>query len=231
LNQKHVLTENGWLNAMDSARLLAGVKNLVAGFQFRRTAAALLEMVQDQFLCSVCDEALELANRAAREAVSEDVLAEMRAAVLTRLAVLPRSTPPAQYSANLAAAEALRPLPFDAAFVTTWAVTKSLARSEFARDGYWFSALRQTKRRMASIVRDVLGNPFRPTNFEADWRTAGVEALASQMAAAGEFSQMPNLAHALVEAGCADPAILAHCRGSTTHVRGCWVIDLILTKR
>ncbi len=40
----------------------------------------------------------------------------------------------------------------------------------------------------------------------------------------------PILADALEEAGCTDAAILDHCRGPGPHVRGCWVVDLILGK-
>jgi hypothetical protein len=32
----------------------------------------------------------------------------------------------------------------------------------------------------------------------------------------------------LEEAGCDHPGILDHCRKSGEHVRGCWVLDLIL---
>jgi hypothetical protein len=38
------------------------------------------------------------------------------------------------------------------------------------------------------------------------------------------------LADALTDAGCTDQNILAHCRGPGPHVRGCWVIDLLLGK-
>jgi hypothetical protein len=41
------------------------------------------------------------------------------------------------------------------------------------------------------------------------------------------FADMPILADALEEAGCADAAILGHCRGGGEHVRGCWVVDLL----
>jgi hypothetical protein len=42
---------------------------------------------------------------------------------------------------------------------------------------------------------------------------------------------MPILADALQDAGCEDDAILAHCRDPhLTHVRGCWVVDLVLGK-
>ena len=42
---------------------------------------------------------------------------------------------------------------------------------------------------------------------------------------------MPQLGDALQQAGCEDEPFLAHCRGPEEHVRGCWVIDLILGKQ
>jgi hypothetical protein len=40
---------------------------------------------------------------------------------------------------------------------------------------------------------------------------------------------MPILADALQDAGCDNPDILEHCREATAaHVRGCWVVDLVL---
>ena len=38
------------------------------------------------------------------------------------------------------------------------------------------------------------------------------------------------LADALVEAGCTNEDILSHCRSPGPHVRGCWVVDLLLEK-
>jgi hypothetical protein len=38
------------------------------------------------------------------------------------------------------------------------------------------------------------------------------------------------VADALEDAGCEHPDILAHCREPGTHVRGCWVVDLVLGK-
>lgn len=39
---------------------------------------------------------------------------------------------------------------------------------------------------------------------------------------------MPVLADALQDAGCNLPEILDQCRGVGPHVRGCWVVDLVL---
>jgi hypothetical protein len=46
----------------------------------------------------------------------------------------------------------------------------------------------------------------------------------------GDFSAMPILADALQDAACDSADILDHCRGSGPHVRGCWVVDLVLGK-
>jgi hypothetical protein len=84
----------------------------------------------------------------------------------------------------------------------------------------------------AALARDIFGNPFRPpVAFEPSWRTSTVLALAKQMYESGEFGAMPILADALQDAGCEDEAILDHCRDANQpHVRGCWVVDLVLSK-
>ena len=41
---------------------------------------------------------------------------------------------------------------------------------------------------------------------------------------------MPILGDALQDAGCHDEDMLTHCRGDGPHVRGCWVVDLLLGK-
>jgi hypothetical protein len=83
---------------------------------------------------------------------------------------------------------------------------------------------------LAGLVRDIFGNPFRLIAFAPAWRTDTAVALARQMYESREFGAMPILADALQDADCRDEAILAHCRGEGPHVRGCWVVDLVLGK-
>jgi hypothetical protein len=80
------------------------------------------------------------------------------------------------------------------------------------------------------LLRDIFGNPFRPVTFSPSWRTDTVLSLARQMYESREFGAMPILADALQDAGCDSDDILAHCRGAGPHVRGCWVVDLVLGK-
>jgi hypothetical protein len=82
----------------------------------------------------------------------------------------------------------------------------------------------------ADLVRDIFGNPFRPIAFSPEWRTDTALALAKQMYDSRVFSAMPILADALQDAGCDNDDILNHCRSEGLHVRGCWVVDLVLDK-
>jgi hypothetical protein len=43
-------------------------------------------------------------------------------------------------------------------------------------------------------------------------------------------ARLSVLADALEDAGCTDPDLLGHLRSAGPHVRGCWVVDLILGK-
>ncbi|WP_232069915.1 hypothetical protein [Gemmata massiliana] len=80
-------------------------------------------------------------------------------------------------------------------------------------------------------IRDIFENPFRPTVFSPEWHTDTVVALARQMYESRDFSAMPILADALQDAGCDNTDVLDHCRGPSPHVRGCWVVDLVLGKQ
>jgi hypothetical protein len=79
-------------------------------------------------------------------------------------------------------------------------------------------------------LRDIFGNPFRPVTFDPAWRTTTAVQLAQVMYDARDFAAMPILADALQDAGCENTDILDHCRGPGPHVRGCWVVDLVLGK-
>jgi hypothetical protein len=81
-----------------------------------------------------------------------------------------------------------------------------------------------------ALIRCTYGNPFRPAAFDEEWRTSTVVSVAKGIYDSRDFSPMPLLADALQDAGCENEDILNHCREDGPHVRGCWVVDLILGK-
>ncbi len=87
--------------------------------------------------------------------------------------------------------------------------------------------------RQADLLRDIIGNPFRPASADPAWLTWNGGLLARMARAIYEdhrFADLPILADALEDAGCTDAEFLAHCRGGGTHARGCWVVDQLLGK-
>jgi hypothetical protein len=80
------------------------------------------------------------------------------------------------------------------------------------------------------LLRDIFGEQREPVPFDPAWRTGNVGGVARGMYETKDFSAMPVLADALEDAGCNDESILAHCRESREHVRGCRVVDAVLGK-
>jgi hypothetical protein len=92
----------------------------------------------------------------------------------------------------------------------------------------------------AALLRDIFGPPlFRDMSVPFPLlRWAGGKVVKLAEAAYQERSlpsghldpaRLAVLADALEEAGCRKPALVSHCRQQgTVHVRGCWVVDLLL---
>jgi hypothetical protein len=87
-----------------------------------------------------------------------------------------------------------------------------------------------SKTGQCNLLRCTFGNPFSPVTLDPAWRTPAVVQLARSLYEERRFEDMPVLADALEEAGCQDATVLEHCRGPGPHVRGCWVLDLLLGK-
>ena len=81
------------------------------------------------------------------------------------------------------------------------------------------------------LLRCIIGNPFYPILLDPAWLTwqnGTIPKLAQAIYEERMFDCLPILADALEEVGCSDPDLLGHLRGPEPHVRGCWVVDLIL---
>lgn len=93
----------------------------------------------------------------------------------------------------------------------------------------------------AALLREVVGDPFRPSTFTLfegpTWHATNeqrfaVHSIAKVIYEDRRFGELGVLADALEDACCDDAALLAHLRDrSLPHVRGCWALDLVLGKR
>jgi hypothetical protein len=126
---------------------------------------------------------------------------------------------------------------FSAAWRTCSEVAYATAPHIFATDD-WSARKAANDRAFAAeaeILREVVGNPFRPVAFDPAWRTPDVTSLAQaayhELLPGGELDphRLGVLADALEDVGAAGE-ILHHLRGNGPHVRGCWAVDLCLGK-
>jgi hypothetical protein len=88
---------------------------------------------------------------------------------------------------------------------------------------------KESARTFCTLVRDI-SNLFHTDTLDPSWLTSTVLALATGIYEEKAFDRMPILADALQDAGCDNDDILSHCRQPGVHVKGCWVVDLILSK-
>jgi hypothetical protein len=92
----------------------------------------------------------------------------------------------------------------------------------------------QEQRWQAMVLRCLFGNPFHPlaaiSASISKWNDRTIPNLAEGIYQESAFDRLPVLADALEEAGCTDAGILSHCRQPGEHVRGCWVVDQLLSR-
>jgi hypothetical protein len=91
------------------------------------------------------------------------------------------------------------------------------------------------------LLREVFGSlPFRSVIINPDWLAWNDRCVAKLAQAAYDDRELGSghldttrlsiLADALEEAGCSYAEMLTHLGGPSPHVRGCWVLDLLLGK-
>ena len=109
-----------------------------------------------------------------------------------------------------------------------------LERTSEEEDAAYETAIVTDKGKSAALLRELFGClPFRSLTTAQGWiawNGGTIPALATAIYDEQTFDRMPILADALEDAGCDNRDILDHCRGPGPHVRGCWVLDLLLGK-
>src|SRR5262249_29244111 len=94
----------------------------------------------------------------------------------------------------------------------------AVAAAEMSTPASWFAfwsrwRVRAEEQAMqGTLVRDILGSPFRPVALDPAWRTPAIVHLARSLYEERRFEDTPVLADALEEAGCQEAAVLGHCR-------------------
>lgn len=211
------MTEAEWLSSKDALKLLAHLNRPPGDRKLRLYGVACCRRLWHSLSEPASREAIEWAERFADGLASVDDeytrLEKASAEVFLKYDELRNETPSDDMlwaGLNESA---------EAAHVANAVMRPELHHPDF--DRHWQVVL-------SHYVRELFGNPFAAVTLDASRRTPTVVALAEQMYESRDFSAMPLLSDALMDAGCFDEGVLNHCRQPGEHVRGCWVVDLIL---
>lgn len=220
------MTEAEWLAATHPYEMLEFVKHTTTNRQSRL------------FACACCRHIWHLIDQAEfRDAVDtaeligdERVIGKVRKSLAKRLNTIYRESWDRPEASRHAAYAALHCLQKDTGWHPTshhaavWAVSATAAASD--REGVSQGEYAE----QAAFLRDIFGSPFRPVAAKASWLTSTVVAITGGIYQERAFDRLPILADALMDAGCDNDDVLAHCRSDGPHVRGCWVVDLVLSR-
>jgi hypothetical protein len=222
------MTKAQWLKCGDPDKLLELLSKPMKERKLRLFATACVRRVWEMLPDKLFRDAV-----IATEQYADDEITHKRCVALKNRCKQLTSTPhwnrraaPETSTAALAATDCLTQEPLAAAVGGAWYAALAEARTDSAKGRLW-EAVRAEQ---VNLLREIFGNPFQKPRFNKKWRTDTVVTLARQMYEARDFSAMPILADALQDADCQNEDILNHCRGGGPHVRGCWVVDLVLGK-
>ena len=217
------MTEQEWFNCTEPMPMLELVRGKASDRRLRLFACACSRRIWHLLPDRRSRKALEASERFADGMITPEKLRFVRGDV--------------RWSANMATRKS------DDSEGVKWIVAH-LAEPDAQRALFavWPAAYlcgRETQQPLqCAFLRDLFGNPFRSITIDPAWLTPTVLGLAqatydNRILPAGTLdpTRVAVLADALEEAGCSDADILNHCRQPGEHVRGCWVVDLILGKQ
>ena len=224
------MTEAEWLTATNPEPMLNYLRGKASSRRLRLLAVACCRRVWHVLTGPACRQAVDMAEKSVDEPVPEELLDQLSGAAEEEFEDAITDTDDTEMEDNpgvtyrrYAAACAAASCASNTPEVRDEDIRVVVNATSDAAD-----TTEQTHQ--AELLRDVFGNPFRSTALDSLWLTSDVVTLAIGIYDERAFDRMPILADALQDAGCNNDDILDHCRGSGQHVRGCWVIDLLLGK-
>jgi hypothetical protein len=227
------MTEAEWLTADDPGEMLLYLRGKASRRKYRLFAVACCRRVSHPMLGARNRTAIEVAELHAEGAVAKEVLVDAHEAAEAEWdrsgtvdgiwrgpvgdnPVRWATTPEGYYSPCYHSSNAEEEAALGASDCAAG------LNEEYSDELYKLERARQVP-----LLRDLMGNPFRPAAVDPGWLTPTVVQFAQAVYDDRAFERLPVLADALEEAGCDAPDILGHLRGPGPHVRGCWCVDLL----
>jgi hypothetical protein len=242
--EERFMNKAKWRDSTDPMEMLRLLVGRDGERKLRLFAVACCRRIWPLFTDERCRVAVEVAERAVEGAATPEELAAAEAGALAAAEESPRGrtrdVTAGRRHARLAALCVLPPVPGrerpanspDNAAVRMVVHCPHAFRSGPADDAREKVAAELAAQ--AALLRCIFGNPFRkppplPPAVLA-WQASTARRIAEGIYEERAFDRLPILADALLDAGCDDEELIAHCREPGPHVRGCWAVDLILGK-
>jgi hypothetical protein len=212
------MTEAEWLACADTALMEQCLKGRATERKMRLFACACCRLLGSYLEHRAAIQAIDAAERYADGAATAE---EVAAAALAARTAARRQTSEVWRVAIMA---------------TAWAAEDRLTAARACKCVRFVAKARGLPAwwpEQAGLLRDVFGNPFRQAALDPSclaWDGGAAREIARGIYRERAFDRLPILHDALVGAGCNNEDILAHCRQPERHVRGCWVVDLLLGK-
>jgi hypothetical protein len=228
------MTEVEWMACTDIYKMLEHLRGKVSDRKLRLFAVACCHRPFYQVEDERYQRAIQLAERMADEDVGQDEWQEVHqpafelwqsasAASLAAQQETPRGTPQVEKLVDA-----------DMATAAGWAVLEDAWDAAYQVTGVeWDKKHADEPDYQLALLRDIFGNPFGPVTIAPGWlawNDRTVPKIAQAIYDERAFERLPILTDALEDAGCDNADILNHCRAPGVHVRGCWVVDLLLGK-
>jgi hypothetical protein len=187
-------------------------------------------------LSDECKSFVEIAERHADGLASSEELATARSAARTRVPAWVYDSaldPPAEFLMSMGITAALSADSFDSALNAARLLGEA---GSYKHGQLLFGTYFRVSRKMrkaeadaqAALIEEMFGSV--KSTIDRNWCSADVVGIAQSIYDERAFDRLPILADALEDAGCDNADILNHCRSGGEHVRGCWVVDLVLGK-
>lgn len=213
------MTETEWLACNDPRPMIGFLRARLSDRKGRLYAVASCRLAADLFSSEAGDSALNVAERFADGTASDDERSGAWACIDEERSLSDRPRDESWWADSAAETALMGMYPLGSWYKAAATVCREV-----------LYAVPESLTDQLALFRCIVGNPFQPVVLDSPWKSSTVMGLARQIYDTKDFTPTPILADALQDAGCDNGHILNHLRGPGPHVRGCFVIDLILGK-
>jgi hypothetical protein len=229
------MTEGQWQACDDPRQLLASLQGRAGARKLRLVAVACGRLVWPLLTDPRSRRAVEAAERFADgEATSAELASAREAARAAQAEALGQALDAAER--DRAARDRARACRVASGATGANAAAAAWHASIAAADTAWYATpggdRTAARKRQCDVLRDILGDSFRPSPplpaAVLNWNDSLVVRLARAIYDERRWGDLPLLADALLDAGCEDEGLMAHCRTGGEHARGCFALDALL---